>query len=519
MKKILTLLLGMLLCAFAQAQVEHGPRYEQTHDWLNNSYLVISNEKEGVMLVQADFDASSKEYPMSLKYLNSDLELVWQDTILVRQRFFLKGYFYSEKKTYLMLQNNNRDKIRVLRVDALNDKIDEFESKEIAELTITEFEVLKNTAIIGGYFEDRPVVFAYDLEQDKVRTLQNVYQNQSELVEVKINKDSVTFNVLATVRDDNKQRTIMVNTYDFGGNAIRDYKLVTKPEYELINGVSSSINDIEQVIVGIYGYKTDYTVSGIYVNHVSRTGEQTMNYYNFGELPKFLDYMGEKRAKKQRNRTASLKSAGKENRFKAEVLPRELIEIDDKLVFTGEFFKLYTQNVNANQFSRYNRFNNRRVNDLYDAYGQFSSLGSQPRENDFTHAYMLVMDKNGAIQWDDQMEIDVEISGNMQELGRFQWMGDKGAYMYYRDMELMVKLLDGSDENEMLTTELPLLDEGDEVRQERDASLGSIRWYDNHFLIYGIHHIKPADRSQSTRKVFFMNKVSISDAPTASKLD
>ena len=519
MKKTLTLLLTLFITALAQAQVEYGPRYEQPHDWLNNSYLVISNEKDGVMLVQADFDAGMREYPIAMKLLNSDLEKVWEDTVLVRNRFFLKGYFYSEQKTYLMLQNNNRDKVRVLRIDALNNKIDKFESKKIAELHITEFEVVKNTAIIGGYFEDRPVVFAYDLEQDKVRTLQNVYQNQSELVEVKINKDSLTFNVLATVRDENRQRTIMVNTYDYAGNAIRDYTIKTKPFYELVNGVSSSINDIEQVVVGVYGYKTDHTVSGIYVNHVGRSGEQTMTYHNFGDLPKFLDYLGEKRAKKQRDKAASLKSAGKEHRYRAEVLPRELIEIDDKLVFTGEFFKLYSQNINAANANRYNRLPGNRVSDLYDAYGQFSTLGQAPRDNDFTHAYMLVMDQQGNLKWDDLMEIDVEISGTMQELGRFQWLGDKGAYMYYRDTELFMKLLDGSDENEMITSELELMEEGDEIRVEKDPTIGTVRWYDNHFLVYGVHHIKPDQRGESTRKVFFINKVSATNPPKASKLD
>jgi len=520
MRNLLSLLL-LVFCLSVQGQVEYGPRYEQAHDWLNNSYLVISNETEGVMIAQADFDAGSKKYPIALKLLNTDLEKVWEDTVRIPQRFFLKGYFYSQKKTYLMLQNNNLDKLMVLRIDALNDKVDVFESKEIAELSITEFEVLKNTAIIGGYFEDRPVVFAYDLEEDKVRTLENVYQNNSELVEVKINKDSVTFNVLASVRDrdDNKERTIQVNTYDYAGNSVRDYKLIKKPQYELLSGLSSSINDIEQVVVGIYAYKTDHTVSGIYVNHIDRTGTQTMNYYNFGELPKFFDYMGEKRARKQKDKAASMKRVGKEHRYKAEVMPRELIEKDGKLVFAGEFFKLYTQGTRSTGYNRSALRNNRTLSDFYNDYGSFYAPNSVPRDNDFTHSYMLVMNMDGSIVWDDFMEIDVEISSNLEELGKFQWLGDKGAYMYYHDEELFMKVMDGSDENEMLTSELALKNEGDEIRVERSATLGSVRWYDNHFLVYGIHHIKPADRNETNRKVFFINKVSVSNAPIGDKLD
>lgn len=520
MKRSLVLLIGFLCTFSALAQVEFEERYEQEHDWSNNSYLVVSNEKEGLLLVQADFDAGSKTYPIYFKHLNTKLEKVWQDSISVPNRFFLKGYFYSEKKTYLMLQNNLLTNIKVVRIDALNHKVDEFESKEIAELIITEFEVIKNTAIIGGYFETRPVVFAYEMEHNKVRTLQNVYQNESELVEVRINKDSLTFNVLATVKNENHETTIMVNTYDYVGNAIRDYRLQTKPDYELVNGVSSSINDITQVVVGLYSYRTDHSVSGIYVNHVDRTGTQTMTYYNFGELPHFLDFMGEKRADKQKAKARSMKEAGKEHRYKSEVLFREMIEKDGKIIINGEFFKLYSSSANFNRSNGLNRFGYANNIDRLSGYPAINQTSTRPaRDNDLTHAYTLVLSAEGKILWDDYMKIDEDIEGKMTEMGHFLWLGEKASYMYYRDEELFLKILDGSGEREQLVTGLKLLNEGDEVKVEKGESLGSIRWFDNHYLIYGIQHIKSEDKSLPLRKVFFINKVSVSDSPTASHLD
>lgn len=504
----LILSLAILTCLGVRAQVAYGPRYEQEHDWTNNGYVVISNEQEGVLIALADSDSGSKKYPISLKLLNARLEKVWEDTVRVPHRYFLKSYFYGEKKTYLMFQNDNRDKVMVLRIDALNHKIDEFESKEIAKLDITEFEVLKNTVVIGGYFDNRPVVFAYDLEQNQVRTLRNLYQNNSKLAEVKLNKDSVTFNVLATVRDARREQTIMVNTYDYAGNAIRDYQLIKKPDYQLVNGFSSSINSIEQVVVGIYAYKTSHAASGIYVNHIDRTGRQTMNYYNFGALPRFLDYMGERQAKKQRKRALSMKKAGKELRYKSELMPRELIEKDDKFVFTGEFYRVHTPIRTNNELNQWDWWNRRRFDNLYGPSGNFNNNREREKNNHFTHAYMLVMNQDGSILWDDSMEIDVKTSGIPHKLGRFQWMGEKGAYAYYHNGELFLKLMDGSGENEMSTSELALKNEGDKIRVEKEAGLGSVRWYGNHFLVYGIHHIRPKDRSKPLRKVFFINKVS-----------
>ncbi len=520
MKKPALLLFGILWSCLTQAQVEFGGRYEQEHNWLKDNYLVMSNEEEGVLLVQSDFDGSAKKYPIYLSHLNSDMEPVWKDSIEIPTRFFVKGYFYAQKKNYLMLQNTHEHSIKVLRIDTRTKELKEFDSKEIAELTITEFEVVRNTAVIGGYFEERPVVFAYDLINNKVRTLQNVYQNDSDLLEVKINKDSLSFNVLASIRDENKDRAIVVNTYDYEGNPLRDYTIQTQPDYELINGVSSSINDISQVVVGMYGYKSNYSVSGIYVNYVDRTGTQTMNFYNFGELPRFLDYMGEKRANKQKAKARSLKEQGKELRYKASAMMRELIEEDGKLVFTGEFFKTYTQDNNVgrlNQFGRLNTYND--FNNLYNNFDQWQNTTGRAQEMDITHAYSLVLNQQGEIQWDAYMEIDENIVGAMNEFGSFQWLGDKAAYIYYHDKELFMKVLDEGGEEEMTTNGLPLMDEGDILRLEKDYSLGTVRWYDNHYLVYGIQHVRPADKSQPLRKVFFINKVSATNTPVASRID
>lgn len=524
MKKTALLLLGILWSCLAVAQVEFSGRYEQEYDWLKDNYLVMSNDEDGVLLIQADYDASGKEYPLFLTQLNANLEKVWSDSLEIPTRFFVKGYFYAEKRSYLMLQNTHEHSIKVLRVDAEKKELKEFDSKEIAELSITEFEVVKNTAIIGGYFEERPVVFAYDLIHNKVRTLQNVYQNDSQLLEVKINKDSLSFNVLASIRDNNRERAIVVNTYDYEGNPLRDYTIQTKPDYELINGVSSSINDISQVVVGMYGYKSNYAVSGLYVNYVDRTGVQTMNFYNFGELPRFLDYLGEKRANKQKAKAKNLKLEGKELRYKASAMMRELIEQDGKLIFTGEFFKTYNQDNNVgrlNQLGRPNNLNN--FNDFNNLYNNFDQWQSSARglaiEMDITHAYTLVLNEQGELQWDDYMEIDENITGSMNEFGSFQWLGDKAAYIYYFDKELYMKVLDEQGESEMLTTSLPLKEEGDELRVEKAETLGTMRWYDNHYLVYGIQHVRPADRSLPLRKVFFINKVSATNTPVASRID
>ena len=244
MRIFFTICLSVLIMSKLAAQVEHHARYETEHQWNNQDYMVISNEHKGVLLVKPLTPGTGKDATILFSHLNSELKETWTSLVDVPKRFFLKGYHYIDDVTYLLFQNRSTNHIiKIVAINPFEQTIEEYEPKQVVDLEIYEFEVLKNSAIIGGYYDDRPVVFAYDMKNDRVRTLANVYQNNSELLEVRINRDSLTFNVIATQLDDKRDRTILVNTYDYVGNSIRDYELQTAPDHQLLSAVSSSIHN------------------------------------------------------------------------------------------------------------------------------------------------------------------------------------------------------------------------------------------------------------------------------------
>ena len=531
MKKALISFLILLIPVLGSAQIEFDTRYEQEHDAQTLDYMVIPNEVQGLLVLQREFD-SAQDYPIIVKHLNNELEVQWEETLTIPQFFFVKGHRYTEEKTYLILQNQTRDVVKILRLDTEQKKIDQFETRDLLELDITHLEVLKNTVVMGGYFEDRPAVFAYDFEQKFMHTLQNVYQNRSELLDIKVNKDMVTFNVLASVWDDKRDRTVVVNTYDFAGNAVRDYELEVRPDYKLINAVSSSINDKAQVVVGLYGVKSRKMAAGIYINKIDRSGKQSMTYHNLGTLPNFFDYMGRRKAAKQRSKALSLQQAGKEQRYRTEMILRNIIEQDGKLIVTGEFHKNAEIRLDDDRFmrrfdrpQRFDRFNRQNLFDplhpLFQANPQ-SGLNvkwntSTPegtflrlqQETHFTHAYALVIDQEGQLEWGDYMTVDETKVGWAGDMASFQWLGDdKGAYLYYHQRTLRAKLMDGSGAQEVLETPLSLKASSDELRHERGYTTGTDRWYGNNFVVYGVQHVRPKDKSEAVRTVFFINKLS-----------
>jgi hypothetical protein len=514
--KLLFLIASLFFVQTTIAQIEQHGRHETEFDWRNNVPFIISNEEQGVLLVESNLRGGGKDYNIVLSQFDTAFNLTWQDTVSVGREFELLGYHYSNQKTFLMLQNSpSQTKVKILEVGSVEKKIISYESKELLEIQVEEFEMVQNTAVIGGYFQGRPIVLAFDLSNDKLKALSNVYKNDSELIEVKVNNDGVTFNVLVSQENISNDKTIVVNTYDYQGNPVRDYELLTKPEFDLVTGVSSSINDITQVVVGLYGYKSEVNPAGVFVNHVNRVGEQEMRYYSFGELNHFFSYLGEKKAEKYKKRALKAKRAGKEMRYRLHPVLAEMIEDEDHYVFFGEFVKGYNSNDVNFPNSEINRYNNFR--DLYfDPQGMNRSANV---EFNFSHAYALILNKEGKILWDDWVELDKKMEGVPQNLSEFQWKDDRGSFLYYSDEELRGKRFDPEGMNELLIDGLALKSKEDELSYENEGTLRTIKWYGKYFLVYGIQTVRNRQRQEEQRKTFFINKVSIGNAQKAKGLD
>lgn len=516
MKRFLAVWL-LLSTVSLKAQFEHLLRYENEHGWDNIDYVVIPNQEKGVLIIQPQIGVSANTYPIVFHHLDKNLEFQWADTLTVNKRLQLRGYHFTGDKTILLFQNVQLNRlIKVVSVDLNKEEVMEFEPKSIVDLHIEEFEVVNNHAIIGGYIQNRPAVFAYDLTNDKVRTLSNVFQNNSELVEVRVNSDSLTFNVLSSIQNAQKDRTIMVNTYDYAGNAIRNYQLNTEKDHHLLNGISSSILDKEQVVVGLYCVKSGTFPSGMYFNHVDRTGRQTMRYLNFGEFDTFLDHNGERRAEKLKERALASKTSSREWRYKIDALFSELVEYDDKLLLMGEFYK--PEQMSTQDYMRAKHgLTDYRPQDLErfgDPNYRLNNIGSANylgrAETRFTHAFALQMDLKGNPLWDASMEIEEDQSRPLRNFGAFQWMGNEAFYSFYFEEELIGRVL-AKEPSERFLDGLSLMSEDDKLRYEKEEYQGIIGWYDNKFLVYGVQNIRGSE-NEGNRRVFFLNAVAMNRA-------
>ena len=510
--KILTLLFFVI--SFCQAQVKYLNRYETERKMNAENYVLIPNSEFGVLLVTPRSTIVSGNKLVDLVFLNNDLESAWEYELYIDKRFDLIGYYAKGRVSYLLFQNQSNNLFtKVVKVNPLSNSIVEYEPKSIVNLEITEFEVIQNTAILGGYVERLPAVFAYDMENDKVKTLSNVYQKNSELIEVKVNSDSVTFNVLASVLTPQRDRTVLVNSYDYVGNALRDYELQIPKDHQLLTAVSSSIINKEQLITGLYAVKTGSYPSGIFVNHVDKMGVQNMTFYNFGQFETFLNHTG-KRADKLKEKALKAVRENKDWRFKIDGIFKELIEKDGEFVFTGEFYRPWTMSTNNYQRARdrmmsFNEEDNIARQTIY-SNSQFPRRNNEPLTNNilelkYSHSFAFGLDLEGNLLWDGSLKIDETIDTSLSFLGDFIHNEHNTYYAYYHNKLLTVSHLNVKSDTAQYQESLTLPEFGDKLFYEKEDFKSLTWWHGNKFLVQGIQHIKNDD----LRKVYFINAVQV----------
>ena len=525
--KITIAIIGIILCSLThvQAQVNYLGRYESQNDFVYFDYLVIPNGQMGVSIVKSVAPRLGKEFSIQFIHLDNNLTEQWNTYIKVPEGFNLKEHQFLDDTVYLLFQSRDYNRsIKVIAINIADRKAVESERLKIIGLDLAAFEVVQKTMIIGGYINDRPTAFIYDLQHEKVQILPNLYRNNSELLDIHTDPESSTFSVVVSRIDQKRDRTIVVNRYDHTGVPLGNHELKTKVHYQLLSAVSSSFKNGYQIVTGLFSVKKGTYPSGIYIGRIDRVGGQTMKYVRFEEFDTFIDFLGEKRSQRIRDKTINVRQNGRIRRYETDALLRSIREENGQLIITGEFFEPWSKNTNTYQRER-DRLHPRSY--YYDleryiwAIDQTHNLGynSFLYKRWFTHAFSFAMDSNGELLWDASFDINKFAGGPLSRFGEFLWHGNTPYYLLHRNKNLVFKNLRDNERKNGLAVPLDELYSDGDIQYGKDHAQHILKWSGNKFLIYGIEYTYPPDDPSKLKAVFFINAVSIGPDLNALKLD
>ncbi len=493
-------------CAFSQepgkereSHVDQTKRFEVEINIFDKPFDLINGEENGLLMVRPT-DERNKEGNLKFELIGLDtaLEVRWEIDYFINRFWQYRGYDYEDGAFYLLFkyERHGSKNLKILKLNLENGDTTHFTIKNLVPIQLTEFEMTPKAALLGGYFNSNPLVIYYNLETQKSKVLPGIYENRTELIQLKVEEEKETFIVIVSEKTFDRRNTLGIKTYDFEGNLLSNTKLDPEFDRSLVFGRAAEFDYDGSLIAGTYSGKRSSYSQGLFVATIDPQEKQKVNYYNYADLENFFSYMKAKRQKRIANKIERKKVKGKKIKFNYRLLVHDIIENNGQYIMLGEAF--------------YPKYNNTASYAGISAYSSPGNYGSYFAGYRYTHAIVIGFNNKGKILWDNSFQIEDVLSLSLDQYVHADVREDDIVLFYMYDNEIRTKIIKGNEVVEGKSFDNIKLSFQDDVLKNSYSNMGGLElWYGNTFYAYGTQNIKNL-RDQGVklnRRVFFINKI------------
>lgn len=464
---------------------------------INNSGVFVINR------LNEFFDRKTQNW--SFTNFDHNLNKRWIKKIPLNVDLSYQGFDFDEDTVYFFFHKVNK------KADDNNLTIIAFDKIKNSS-SISNFQISEKTRLTSLKLYNH---FAYFTSKNKNRIFLNIFNFKQRLnKEIDID-DADEFEVEDLEIDTINNKLYIVQKKEISK---RNYKLVLK-EFDL-NATLLSVKEINSneedkkiltanlailkdgniAITGSYNLSGEKTnvynettileAAGMYYVKINKAETFTFNYFNFlifNEINKYLNKREIAKIKKLQE------SKEKEFSLNYMLVEHDLIQKNGRLILLSEAF-----------YPEY-----RTVSDMsYDYYGRMVPTSRTIFDGfRYTNAFILCLDEDGNIIWNNLFDIWNIISMEVKERVSIMPLKDEYVFAYNNEGELVYKTISDSviiSEIDNAKLELPY--SNDKIMENQSSNIEW--WYDNYYLCYGIQIIKNnALANKSKRTVFYLNKI------------
>ena len=495
---LVTLIFLLSVSSVCFGQFYQAERIEFELGEKDEDFLIIPAWEEGLFLSRKVKNKETKrDFKYELTKLDTTLAIQWQLNDYVDLEYVLIGYDYIGPYVYFLYNSSlKRKKYKAIRFHSITQAKEVFDIEMEFEFQLTEFEVIDETLVFGGYVNNRTTFIAYKFNEPSPIALPGFRNEPSEIMQLEMEPDKNVFNVLLSYLTPEKKRSIAIKSYNLSGELIKDFILRPQGDYGLLYGRSIAVNDEMHLVVGTYTQRKSDLSRGIFVSTVDQDASHVINYYNYADLKNFFNYMKAKKEIRVKKKIERRKIKGKKNKFYYKLIVDDIIELDDQYIMIGEaFYPKY--NYGSTGYSSFSPYS-------YGGNGFFEGYK-------YTHAVIIGFDKQGRILWDNSFEIQDVITYNLYHYVNAIPSKDGILLLYLYENNIRTKLIRGSkvlDVQENVELKNPY----DDLTLSKEVTYSTLeKWYANNLFAYGIQKIGKVNASiaDEKREVFFINKISI----------
>ncbi len=525
MRRVLMLFIFLSFIGFAEAQVKFLSRFEIQGQPYDPGFEMM-RIPDGLVSFRT-YQARNFSTQKVFQFFVSDLDLNSKGLIelSLRPGFEMIGYDTDGTNLYVLMSKGyttNADKY-ILQVNLNTNQGFEFSVENLLNMELVEFLVQNRKAVFMGNAESRPALQIFDLEDKSIHTVQGVYGNNTQVLQIRKMPELESLEVVIRRRGQYKNRETSIITFDLEGNLIREVKVdqFGEPGQEILEGLLLSDQNYQQVMIGAYGLEGRSAYQGAYIMEINEFGEYEFKLYTLEDLPNFYNYLPEKQKAKQDQ------SIQKDLEKLKTPMIKNTFSIRDVRI-TKDAYYLYFDQINIIS-ARGGRMGGLSPTDNY-RYDRMNRMGYTPSYGDlmvlpgtnvyqtftvtneyqYLSAHFIKISKEGQVLWDNAATYDNFTTDYKEAFGEIAIVGEDLYHLYAENDVIKASFFrNGEKVFEHQSFDLELTDEGDRLKSTDLGTLRLVHWYDRYFLLTGqqsIRFLNP-DNREEVRDVFFMSKI------------
>lgn len=423
-----------------------------------------------------------------IRILDKDLSYSWSSLFESELNYTIHSVKYQEGRVYILFLDTNipMGNVFFARFSIEKSDIEFFQISDFLPNEISGFEVLGNSLFLIGNTNKRPSILRFNYGDQRPQVLEGLYNEKNEILHTSVNLELGFMQIISQLRKTGAGNVIIVKHFNESGDLQKVLVLESPRGYQMIN--ARAVTDVKgnTTVAGTFAYRKSNYSNGIFSTVFSGEELNEVYYYDYINLYNYFEYLNNP-SKEERIRKRFAKS-GTNKSLNVHHVPRMLVQQDEQVIFLGEVFQM------ADKQSAYPG------NFWREEYTKYS------------HAVAFGIDDEGKLLWDNSLPMNNLISSS----------GFQQTYLSDFERNKILFYADGSDLNYKIINDMKqvhapqLFDTGDMELPHDPENLESVGnvlpWYDNSYLVFGIHSVAVSE-SQSSR-YFFIKKVKVAPTPT-----
>jgi hypothetical protein len=526
MKKQVLFLFLFILGQQVFAQLKFINRYEVVSE-LNDPIFEMIDSESGLVSFRTLPEKGLNlrrvfQYFISDSSLNSEMGII---EFPVKDGYDMLGYDTDKDLLFILFTKGytmNSAKY-LLQVNLKTKKGLEFVVDNVLDMELVEFLVQDQKAIFMGTSDTRPVLQIYDLATKSVYTLQGIYGNDTQILQIRKMPETQSLEVVLSRKGAYRNRDLMINTYDMTGNIMQELKVdqFADPGQEIMDGILLSTGNYQEAMIGSFGMERRNAYQGMYIMDINEFGEFDFKLYTLEDFPNFYNYLNEKTKEK---RDAELQKELDKDKIPAINSMYSIRDVRQTPTAYYVYFDQYSVSNSRSGFQngmyspgggyRYDRWSRMGAAALTDPYllNRFpmsSSYQTVP-EYRYVSAHFAKIAKAGNVIWDNASSYNEMVTSYPEAFGEIAVVGEDFYHMFVEDQIIKLSFFrNGEKIFENQEFELGLVNEDERIRDTNLESLRLIHWYDRYYLLSGTQRVRFLNEAgvDEIREVYFLTKI------------